>query len=125
MRSGVASAGGLRLAGNYRLAPGKYAYTGHADVIAAQLPPAIRARFPQAAAAARGTPVGPLADRAAHALAAAATDFRLGADIIADQNVVHVTRASVVSASGARATLSGGDGVAINDAGWRLGGRLR
>nr|WP_286207598.1 YdbH domain-containing protein [Hephaestia sp. MAHUQ-44] len=120
----------LALAGGYRIENGFVAFQGSAGARSAQLADAGRAAIVRAGASAEGSPVGPLVARLARAGAAAAGDFNVTANIDAlharGQGRVGVSRLIVSAASGASATLAGGDGIQYGwpDAGLRVDGLL-
>ncbi len=73
-----------------------------------------------------GTPVGPLVERLATALAAAARNLSADADLRIGQEGVRLGQMTLTSASGGRAilTAAGEQGIAIGSAGMRVNGRL-
>jgi hypothetical protein len=103
-----------RLAGRYRLAPNGLSLAGSIDARAV-LGPAWRRRLAAMADAAPGTPVAPLLAAAGRASAAAAADLALSGDVsLASDGTLAVTRLTARSPRGAVATLSGGNGLAID-----------
>ncbi|GAA0727854.1 YdbH domain-containing protein [Sphingomonas japonica] len=76
------------------------------------------------------TPVGPLSDALAEALLAASRDVRVRSDVAlrvdGGQGALAIARLDAAAASGARVTLSGGDGLSVRwpDAGVRIDGTL-
>ena len=123
-----ASAAAVQLTGDYHVGRSGAGFDGRMSAQGATLAPAWRAALGQQRAAAAGTPIGPLVARAVSAANAAARRF----DVASDVNLVSdaqgfdlgFAHGRLTSASGARATLSGGQGVLISRAGWRLDGLL-
>ena len=106
---------GAVVSGRYRYADGGFAFDGRVRANQATLPPSLLARIAPLRAAGAGTPIGPLATRLADALAAAARsiDASAAASAIVNGNRGQVTlsRLDLASASGVRASLSGGSGI--------------
>ena len=107
--------GALHLAGAYRVEPPFIGFQGRASAGHAALEPAAIARIAASGKAGEGTPLGPLVAKLASAGAAAARSMSLDADVIALQSKrggrLGVSRLRLDTASGAHASLSGGDGI--------------
>ena len=122
--------GALRLAGAYRVEPPFIGFQGRASAKHAALSRAALARIAAFGESGRGTPVGPLAAKLARASAAAARSMAFDADVLAVQSArggrIGVSRLTLDTASGAHATLSGGDGVIYDlpDSALRIDGLL-
>lgn len=123
-----ASAATIELTGDYRVGRSGAGFDGRVTAQAAALAPAWRAALARQQLAAAGTPLGPLVARAVAAAGAAARRFDMASDVSLtadgegfDLGLAH---GRLTSASGARATLTGGRGVLISRAGWRLDGLL-
>lgn len=118
------------LEGRYRAGGDGYGFDGSVVAEGAALPRATLAMLEGLGGAAAGTPVAPLLVQAGAAAARAGQAMRLEAAVslasAGGRTRVTARQLAVASASGARATLSGGDGVSI---GWpgaalRVDGRL-
>ncbi|HEU4960546.1 MAG TPA: YdbH domain-containing protein [Sphingomonas sp.] len=122
--------GALHLVGAYRLEPPFVGFQGRASADHAALERAAIARIAALGTAGEGTPLGPLAAKLAKAGAAAARSMSIDADIIALQSKrggrIGVSRLMLDTASGAHASLSGGDGIIYDwpDSGVRVDGLL-
>lgn len=122
--------GALRLAGAYRIEPPFIGFQGRASADDAALSKAALAKIAAFGASGRGTPFGPLAAKLARAGTAAARSMAFDADVIAVQSArggrIGVSRLTLDTASGAHATLSGGDGVIYDlpDSALRVDGLL-
>lgn len=110
-----AAAGGAGIEGRYRYADDGFAFDGRLRAERAAVPPALRDRLAPLRTMGAGTPIAPLAARLSSALEAAARSIGGGAAVSAiidgKRGQVVVSRLDVASASGMRATLSGGSGV--------------
>ncbi|WP_241659758.1 intermembrane phospholipid transport protein YdbH family protein [Sphingomonas glacialis] len=120
LQSGNAAAAGISasrtsIVGQYRYAGGGLAFNGRAQAGGARLPAAWRAGLDPWRNAGVGTPVGPIVARAVDALRAAARsgdlDARFSTIINPGRGQVLVSRLGFAAASGARATLAGGEGL--------------
>ena len=120
LKSGVAAAQGVAarsatLAGAYRFGKAGIAFQGKAGARNALLGPRMRARLAAYRDTGAGTPVGPLVHKAVEAAVAAAQSADLEADIAVSLNggrgQARVSRLQLATASGAWATISGGEGV--------------
>ncbi len=120
LQSGNAAAAGITAArtsivGQYRYAGGGLAVDARARAGGARLPPAWRARLDPLRDAGAGTPVAPIVAKAVDALRAAAVsgdlDARFSTIVNAGRGQVRVSRLGFAAASGARATLTGGEGL--------------
>lgn len=113
----------LALAGGYRIEPPFIGFQGSASARGVAAAPATIARIAAIKGMGQGTPLGPLADKLAAAGAAAARSVSIDADVVALQSAqrgrIGVSRLILDTASGAHATLTGGDGVQY---GWPNGG---
>ena len=123
-------AGSSSLDGRYHLGSRGSGFDGTLAAEDAALPPAMLAALDDLGRQATGTPVGPLLAKAGAAAATAARDFRAEAAIAViaanGRGLAMMRQLSLTSASGARATLSGGSGVSMAwpGAGLRVNGRL-
>jgi len=113
-----AAEGGLGLSGHYALAKGAPRFTGRVTAHDARIAARYLAPLDAASRSAQGTPVGPLASAFAQAARGAAARFDLDADVAADltggKGSLSVSRMMLNAASGARATVSGGQGIAYD-----------
>ena len=120
----------LHIDGGYRVERAFLAFQGTAGASGAALTPAETGRVAGLVGAAAGTPVGPLIDALAKAGVAAAHRFSVDADIDALRSHgvgrVGLTRMILSSTTGARVTLTSGDGIqyAWPGAGLHLDGLL-
>ncbi|WP_010161298.1 YdbH domain-containing protein [Sphingomonas sp. PAMC 26617] len=119
-----AAAGGTGVSGRYRYADDGFAFDGQVRAERGVVPPALLARLAPLRTAGAGTPIAPLAARLSTALQAAARSIGGGAAVSAivdgARGQVVVSRLDLASASGARASVSGGSGIV-----WRWPGGLR
>lgn len=121
-------AGGFSLDGRYEAGDAGLTYRGAVRVADARIAPALADPVRGLARGAAGSPVGPLAARIADATAAAGQRFsgraELSASMQGERGALSVARMDLASASGARVTLSGGDGMTIAwpDGGMTLAG---
>jgi len=118
------AAGGAGVEGRYRYADDGFAFDGRVRAERGVVPPALLARLAPLRSAGAGTPIAPLAVRLAGALQAAARSVggsaAVSAIIDGARGQVVVSRLDLASASGARASVSGGSGIV-----WRWPGGLR
>ena len=128
--AGGLAASSTSLDGRYHAGKRGSGFAGTFAAEGAAMPPEMLAAVARLGRQAAGTPVAPLLAKAGAAAAAAGRDVRLEATVIAttarEHTLVVARQFSAASASGARATLSGGSGVSI---GWpgaalRVDGRL-
>ncbi|MBX9859214.1 MAG: YdbH domain-containing protein [Sphingomonas sp.] len=123
-----ARATALGLTGRYHVGTAGYGFEGAASAQRAALGPRWLAAIGRARSAGGGTPVGPLLAKASAATAAAARDFGGTVDVrlngTGKDYALTLANANVTSRSAAQATLSGGDGIAINSSGVRVDGLL-
>ena len=126
--SADARATALGLTGRYHLGTAGYGFDGAATARHAALGPRWLAAIARARSAGEGTPVGPLLAKAAAATTAAARDFGGTADVrltgAGKDFALTLANANFTSRSAAQATLSGGDGIAIDSSGVRVDGLL-
>ncbi|MDT8759335.1 YdbH domain-containing protein [Sphingomonas psychrotolerans] len=112
---------GLQLAGDYRIAPPRLEYRGTLVATTARLPRRLIAQSAAAAAAARGSPLGPVATRLAQSAAAAAAAFDASADVSVaaspDGLTYAMPRLAIVAGSGARLTFDRGRGLSGDSVG--------
>lgn len=116
------------LAGRYRLGSAGASVSGRASIIDGAIAPATRMTLAGLSGGASGTPVAPLIDQFARSAIAA------GRSITASSNFAFTSKGDAIamtlsgveaqSGSGARLTLSGGDGVRIGNDGVRVDGTL-
>jgi hypothetical protein len=120
LKSGIASARGVAadsatLAGTYRVGTAGIAFEGKVGARHALLGKLMRTRLAAYRDTGAGTPVGPLVHKAVDAAVAAAQSADLDADIAVSLNggrgQARVSRLQLATASGAWATVSGGEGV--------------
>ena len=95
----------LAVAGRYRLS-GAPSFVGTAKATGVSLPLALRAAIRRQGHAAAATPLAPLLHRAADALAKAASDVTVSAQVAATSAGVLLSRAEAAARSGARATFA-------------------
>lgn len=120
----------LHLAGAYRVEGNFLGFQGSAGAEAASLTPRWIDRIAATAGTGQGTPVAPLLTKLAKAGVAAAHKFDIDADIDALQSKglgrVGTTRLVLTAASGARMTVSSGDGIQYGwpDSGLHVDGLL-
>ncbi|MBW4331850.1 YdbH domain-containing protein [Stakelama sp. CBK3Z-3] len=109
------SGAGAKLDGRYRLGSAGNRFAGSVSVQQANLSRALLARADALGTTASGTPVAPLLARLGHSLALAGRKADMAGDLVVEQSgkngflILH--RSSLHAASGADATLSGGEGV--------------
>lgn len=107
VRAAAIRAGRVALAGTVRAASGLFGFDGKVRVAEAD----VARLLPRVGAAAAGTPVRPLADRAARALAVAARRFGGEADLavarVGQETRLRVRGVTLDAASGARVRLGG------------------
>lgn len=116
-------AAALTLAGAYRVG-GETRFAGKAAAQDLRLPDALVRRLRGFAASASGTPVAPLAGRAAAAAARAGAAMDVAADLSLAGGALRIASLSANAASGARLRLAGGDGVTLAGGRTRLDGTL-
>ncbi|TPG22762.1 hypothetical protein EAH87_00495 [Sphingomonas koreensis] len=113
----------LALAGGYRVERTFLGFQGTAAATGAALPPAVQTSIARLSSAGAGTPIGPLAAALAKAGQAAGRSMSIDANIEALRSNgvgrIAVSRLLLAAASGARATLTGGNGVQYD---WPHGG---
>ena len=121
-------AASVALAGDYRIGRAGLGFDGRVSADRAALAPAWQAALRRQAGLAAGTPIAPLAARAATSAEGAARDFALASDVhlVSDTGGydLGLAHGRLSSRSGARATLSGGEGVLLSRGGWRVDGLL-
>ncbi|MCD2314955.1 YdbH domain-containing protein [Sphingomonas sp. IC-11] len=120
----------VSFAGTWRVASGRALAAGRVEGLGMAIDPASRARLREAADAAAGTPVAPLAYAAARALAAAATDFDVGGEMAlgsaAGRPLLTVRAMTMEARSGASASFGDGQGLVLGESGgFRADGSLR
>lgn len=117
-----------RVAGTYRIGTAGLGFSGTASAQGAAIAPRLSASLGRYANAARGTPVASLWGKLIKAAQQAARRFSLSADIAIDQagnsTRLALARTTLQSASGSTISLSGGDGIEIDQRGVRLNGVL-
>jgi translocation and assembly module TamB len=124
-RGGGVAAGPTRAVGTYALQPrgGRFAFAGDADSRQLQPPPDLVSGIASALASTRGTPVAPVGAAWSAALRAAmrSIDVHSSLRVAAEggRGAVRIAELRGVSASGAKFTFTGGDGVSF---GWPGGG---
>lgn len=128
LRLAAGRAAALTLAGDFHLGRAGQGFDGRVTAEDAALAPRWQALLARQAGAAAGSPLAPLVEQAASRLGAAARRFSVAGDLRAGVGAGGVTlglsHARLTSASGARATLSGGGGVLVSPAGWQIDGLL-
>ena len=130
MAAAGATAGSSSLDGRYHLGSRGSGFDGTLAAEDTALPRAMLASLTGLGRQAAGTPVAPLLAKAGAAAATAARDFRAQAALAViaanGRGIAMMRQLSLTSASGARATLSGGSGVALGwpGMGLRVDGRL-
>jgi hypothetical protein len=119
---GFAAAGvggrGLSLAGQWRVTPAQSTFVGRSAAGQVMLPAHWRRQLAAMGATAAGTPVAPLAAAVGRGLADAGERFAVEAEVAATAGaaaLATVRRLTLIAATGARLSLTGGEGVMIGD----------
>lgn len=116
------------IAGTYLIGSEELGFRGSASVVHAAVAPRWTGSLGRYAGSARGTPVASLWVRLINAVQLAARRFSLSSDIAIDQagngTRLALARTTLQSASGGTISLSGGDGVEVDQRGVRLNGVL-
>lgn len=119
---------GATITGRYRLGGGAASIAGRASITGGVIAPATRTMLAGLSGGASGTPVAPLIDQFARSAIAAGRAISASSDfaLAIKGRAIDVALSGVEarSGSGALITLSGGDGIRIDDAGVRLDGTL-
>jgi hypothetical protein len=110
-----AAGAGLDLAGDYRQRPAGFDYRGTLVGRSASLSRPLRAQIGTAAAAAQGTPIGPIAAQLARSAAAATGAFDATANLALTTSpagtTYNIPQLAIVATNGARLTFDRGTGV--------------
>jgi len=121
-----ARAAALRLTGRYHVGTAGYGFDGTASARHAALGQRWLVALSRAGTAGQGTPIGPLLAEATRATSAAARDFAATTEVrlagAGSDFALNLANADLASRTALRATLNGGEGVAIDSRGVRVDG---